>query len=164
MSSETEKSSGDHERLAYATFSIIGDEIAPDFWTQYFGVVPTIEVVKGNLFKTPSGSMSSTPGRTGVWAYSSKNIVHDDILDPHIRFLVNCLKLPRTDLPNLLVEKKAKSRLSCFWSNYRGDRVPTIDDALRQIVELSGGVIEIDEYPQRHKLITADGKEVDLWV
>jgi hypothetical protein len=52
----------------------------------------------------------------------------------------------------------------CFWYNYSGDRVPTIDPKTRETVESSGGNIEIDEYPQKYKILGADGKEKDVWI
>jgi hypothetical protein len=137
------------EHLAYATVTISGEDLDPDAWTAYFGVEPEISVVKGRPFRTPSGRMSTYPGRTGVWGCSSKSTVTADSLDPHIKYLVGLLGLPRSDLPCLLAHSHAKMRLFCFWSNYAGDRVPVIDTALKSVIESSGATIEIDEYPPR---------------
>ncbi|MGH7072820.1 MAG: DUF4279 domain-containing protein [Stellaceae bacterium] len=150
--------------LAYATCVISGDDVEPAFWTKFFSVEPSTADVKGKPFKTPSGRTSSRPGRTGVWALSSKSVVSNDVLNPHIVYLISRLKLPREDLSRLIGESGATLSFLCFWSNYSGRRVPLIDPALRKIVESCGGIIQIDEYPQHHKIINKDGAEIDTWV
>jgi hypothetical protein len=150
--------------LAFATCSITGDEVAPDFWTKYFSVEPEICVQKGKPFRTPSGRMSTQPGRTGVWGSSTKHALHEDDLSSHLRYLISRLGLPRTDLPKLLQEAGVRMRFLCFWSNYSGDRTPIIEPDLRDIIESSGATIEIDEYPQMHTIVDHLGGERDVWV
>jgi hypothetical protein len=55
-------------------------------------------------------------------------------------------------------------RILCFWPNYSGDKVPVIDFQIRQAIESSGGIIEVDEYPQRHRIIGPEGDERDVWI
>ncbi len=150
--------------LAYATCVISGDGVEPHLWTKYFSIDPDINVEKGKPFRTPSGRLSSQPGRTGVWGYSSKRAIRDPVLDPHIRYLISCLGLPRSDLPHLLDRAGAKLRFLCFWPNYSGDRIEMIDPSLREIIELSGGAVEVDEYPQKHKFVDSNGKETDVLI
>ena len=137
------------QRLAYASATVYGDHLDPTVWTTYFGIEPDISVVKGERFKTPSGRMSTYPGRTGVWGCTSKAAITEDNLDAHLKYLILRLRLPRPDLPALLVNCGATMRFFCYWSNYTGDRVPVIDPALRDAIESSGATIEIDEYPPR---------------
>src|ERR1039457_6638039 len=73
--------------VAHVTCSIFGDHVEPGVWTKYFAIEPDISVVKGKPFNTPSGRISSHPGRTGVWGCSSRLAIQDKTLDAHISFL-----------------------------------------------------------------------------
>lgn len=137
----------DGDLLAFVTCTISGDKVIPDFWTGYFVVEPDIAVEKDRPFKTPSGRVSPRPGRTGVWGISTKLAVREDELIPHLKYLISHLRLPRPDLPRLLQASEAQMRFLCYWANYSGDRQPAIDPELRILIESSGGIIEIDEYP-----------------
>ncbi|RDU96774.1 DUF4279 domain-containing protein [Trinickia dinghuensis] len=148
---------------AYATFLISGDSVFPDFWTKYFGVDPDAVITKGKPFVTPSGRISAAPGRTGVWGVSSRATIHDDGLDAHLRFLISLLGLPREDLSVALRTAGATMRFFCYWENYSGTRTPHISIDITEIVTTQGGVIEIDEYPQRHRFKGNDGEE-EVWV
>lgn len=133
-------------QLAHASFSVAGDTLDPEFWTAYFGLEPDTSVTKGQPFMTPSGRLSRFPGRTGVWGVSSKAFVRSDLLEPHLRYLVQSLNLPRPDLRQLLADKNVKMRFFCYWDNESGDRVPDVPEDIRQLCESLGGIVEIDEY------------------
>jgi len=139
-------------KMAYASISLYGDT-DPAFWTEYFGVEPDIFIIRGELFERPSGRMSTYPGRIGVWSCSSELAVEDDTLDPHARYLIARLHMPRADLPELLTKREATLRLVCFWQNSR-KRAPLIDQELQDIITRSGGTIDIDRYPKRGPFIT----------
>lgn len=136
----------DIHQFAYVTFSVAGDTLNPEFWTAYFGVPSDFSVVKGQRFKTPSGRLSSVPGRTGVWGIRSKTAVRSDLLEPHLRYLVERLNFPHPDLRQLLLDKDVHMRFFCYWENEAGDRVPDVPDDVRTMMEEMGGTIEIDEY------------------
>jgi hypothetical protein len=121
---------------AYATLLVDGDE-NPAFWTEYFAVEPDIFVIKGQLFRLPSGRMSSGPGRVGVWGRSSKSAVKSDTLDAHIQYLIRLLGLPRSGLPELLSKRETLSDKN---------EDPIIASELEEIVKHSGGTIDIDKY------------------
>lgn len=133
-------------QLAHASFSIYQDTEPPEFWTAYFNVQPDTAIVKGKPFVTPSGRLSSGSGRIGVWGIGSKLHVRSDLLEPHLRYLVERLGLPRVDLPELLTRSNARMRFFCYWDNETGDRVPDVPADLRQMVEALGATVEIDEY------------------
>lgn len=133
-------------QLAHASFSISGDELVPDFWTTYFGVVPNIANKKGDPIVDPTGQKRELTRRTGVWSVSSKAFVRSDSLEPHLRYLVQSLNLPRADLRQLSIDKNVKMRFFCYWDNESGDRVPDVPEDIRRLCELLGGKIEIDEY------------------
>lgn len=84
--------------------------------------------------------------RTGVWGISSKGKVQSDLLEPHLRSLIERLRLPRADLREVIEQQGGIVRFFCFWVNESGDRVPDIPDDIRTMMEAMGGTIEIDEY------------------
>jgi hypothetical protein len=141
--------------LAYATFTITGDRVLPDFWTAYFGIDPDIAVTKGAAFVTPSGRTSSTPGRTGVWGITSKSVVKQDRLDPHLRYLLTRLRFPRDDLGASLQQLDASMRFLCFWNNRTS--APNISLEIEKLIAACGGTVEIDVYPQKHAFRSKDG-------
>jgi hypothetical protein len=132
---------------AYASFLIAGDEVLPGFWTEYFQVSPDIMIIKGRPFILPSGKTSKAMGKQGLWGVSSEFAVQSDfLLDPHFRYLINRLGLPRDDLRQTLQEAGAKMRFSCFWFNPSGKRIPDVARDIREMTEAIGGTIDIDEY------------------
>ncbi|WP_321956095.1 DUF4279 domain-containing protein [Paraburkholderia bannensis] len=146
MTTHSERDMANNHELAYVSFSVAGDTLNPEFWTEYFSVDPDFTVVKGQRFKTPSGRLSSAPGRTGVWIVRSNKAVRSDSLEPHFRYLVQHLKFPRANLREHLEKANVHMRFFCYWSNERGDRVPDVPDDIRAMMESMGGTVEIDEY------------------
>ncbi|MGF6369793.1 hypothetical protein OKW40_002543 [Paraburkholderia sp. RAU6.4a] len=135
----------DHQ-LAHATFYISGDSLEPAFWTAYFDIKPDTAITKGQPFTTPSGRPSSAPGRVGLWGVRSEGAVRSDSLEPHLRYLIGRLNLPRAELGQLLADKGLRMRFFCYWDNESGDRVPDVPDDIRTMMEAMGGTVEIDEY------------------
>lgn len=131
---------------ANASFSIAGDLVRPETWSAYFNVKPDAFVLKGEHFTTPSGKTSSGPGRTNMWSVNSKLAVQSDRLEPHLRYLIELLALPRSDFRDLLNKQQARVRFFCYWDNASGDRVPDVPDDIRSMMAEMGGTIEIDEY------------------
>jgi len=146
MNGRTETTAMTDYQLAHATFYISGNTLEPAFWSAYFGVEPDMAIIKGQPFVTPSGRPSSTPGRIGIWRVGSKTAVRSDSLEPHLRYLIEHLSLPRADLRQLLRDKGANMRFFCYWDNEFGDRIPDVPADIRAMVESMGGTIEIDEY------------------
>jgi hypothetical protein len=133
-------------QLAHATFYISGDALEPAFWTAYFDIEPDTAIVKGQPFTTPSGRPNRAPGRIGLWGVRSEGAVRSNSLEPHLRYLVERLGLPRADLQQLLLDKAAHMRFFCYWENENGDRTPDVPDDIRAMMQSMGGTIEIDEY------------------
>ncbi|RQV26747.1 DUF4279 domain-containing protein [Burkholderia cenocepacia] len=134
------------QQLAHASFSISGDRVVPKFWTDYFRVVPDTEVTKGERVNDPTGQGRVITRRTNVWAVRSDGAVHSDQLEPHLRYLIKHLSLPRPDLRGLIDGAGARVRLRCYWDNESGKRVPDVPDDIRALVESLGGEVEVDEY------------------
>jgi hypothetical protein len=132
--------------LAHATFIISSDDILPEVWTDYFGVSPSQTIMKGRPYLLPSGRLSERLGRFNLWGLKSKPAVHSDQLEPHLRYLVKCLALPRADLREMVERSNAQMRFFCYWDNENGDRVPNVPEDIKVMMESLGGTVEVDEY------------------
>lgn len=132
--------------LAHATFIVSSEGAHPDTWTAFFGIFPSRTITKGKPYLLPSGRLSSRPGKLNLWALESKAAVQSDCLEPHLRYLIERLSLPREGLLERVERAGARMRFFCYWDNEKGNRVPHVLDATRQLIESVGGVIEIDEY------------------
>jgi hypothetical protein len=124
----------------------MGDSVTPVFWTDYFGVKPDTAITKDKHFVTPSGRLSGTPSRVGLWSFGSKSFVRSDRLEPHLRYLIAPLELGRPGLRELLASEGVKARFWCYWDNEAGNRIPDVPEDIRAMMESLGGSIEIDEY------------------
>ncbi|WP_235442751.1 DUF4279 domain-containing protein [Caballeronia mineralivorans] len=132
--------------LTHATFIISSDGTAPEVWTDYFGVSPSRTITKGQPYLLPSGRLSERLGKLDLWALESKPAAHGDQLEPHLRYLIERLALPRTGLRELVERLGARMRFFCYWSNESGDRVPDVPEDIKAMMKALGGTIEIDEY------------------
>ncbi|WP_345891017.1 DUF4279 domain-containing protein [Burkholderia sp. Ax-1724] len=146
MAGRTEITPMKDHQLAHATFYISGDSLEPAFWSAYFNVKPDLAITRGQPFITPSGRPSRIPGRVGLWRIGSEVAVRSNSLEPHLRYLVERLGLPRADLRQILVDNGARMRFFCYWYNERGDRVPDVPDDIRTMMGAMGGTVEIDEH------------------
>jgi hypothetical protein len=133
-------------RLASASFTIGGDYVVPEWWTRYFGVLPDVSGTKGEPLCDRTGQGRNLTRYTGVWGIGSEKAVHSDSLEPHLRYLVQRLELPRPELKTHIERVGAKMRFFCYWVNESGDRVPVVPDDIRAMMEEMGGTVEIDEY------------------
>jgi hypothetical protein len=133
--------------IAYATLTIGGDNVPSIYWNTYFGFAPTIFVEKGNFFVTPSGKPSRSLGRTNVWGYSTRDIIHDDFVAPHLKHLIEKFRLPRIALKSFIEANDLRFYVSCYWWNPERNRIPMIPPEHETIFRQSGGGIFIDEYP-----------------
>lgn len=133
-------------QLAHASFSISGDQVIPEFWTEYFGIKPDTAIVKNEPFTTSAGKISRIPARTSVWGVRSKPAIKSDLLEPHLRYLIERLGLPRADLREHVERTDARMRFFCYWHNESGDRIPDVPEDIKVMMESLGGIVEIDEY------------------
>ncbi len=133
-------------QLAYATLIISGDAVSPDFWTDYFGVAPSRSRTKGKPYRYPSGKLSDRPATRGSWAMESARAVQSNQLEPHLRYLIRTLALPRAGIRELVCKDGVALSIWCYWLNETGDRVPDVSEDIRAMMEAMGGTIEIDEY------------------
>jgi hypothetical protein len=134
------------DKLASASLTISGDHVLPEWWTQYFGVTPDFSATKGEPLRDRTGQGRTLVRRTGVWLLDSEKAVFSDCLEPHLRYLIQRLALPRPNLKQCVESVGARMRFFCFWVNESGDRVPDIPEDIRMMMEALRGTIEIDEY------------------
>lgn len=135
--------------VAYASFSIRGDQVRPEFWSSYFDIEPDIFVEKGKPFKTPSGRMSRGAGRTSVWGYSSAKKVGTTDLNEHIIYLIDNLGLNRTGLAQMVDNQGGTMRFFCYWDKNILKHNPIIADEVRKQVSQIGAVIDLDIWDGR---------------
>lgn len=134
------------EKLAAASFTVTGDQVMPDEWTRYFGVQPDIATTKGDPIRDVTGLGRTLTRRTGVWGVDSDKAVSSDRLEPHLRYLIQLLALPRSDLKARIESVGARMRFFCYWVNESGDRVPAVPTDIAAMLEAMGCTVEIDEY------------------
>ncbi|WP_175047713.1 DUF4279 domain-containing protein [Burkholderia lata] len=134
-------------RRAYVSFGIYQDIESPEFWTRYFGVQPTVAGAKGDP-RPPGkdGVARVPPRRIGIWGIETKDIIDSDDLEPHLRYLVETLGLPRADFANEIMRTGAMVRFFCFWVNEDGNRPPKIPGDIVEMCNSQGIEIDIDEY------------------
>lgn len=118
-------------RLAYASFRVAGPyNLDPTVWTGYFGLVPTV---------------CAYSKRNSIWFIESRTISDD--LEPHIIELIERVGLPRTDLPDKLLEMDADADMFCYWdAEHVGSRSVKVNDDLMNILKASGVSLDIDVY------------------
>ncbi len=128
--------------LVCVTLCINSELTAPDFWTRYFGVEPDYSGRKGEPITTTLGRLASGDGRINSWVVASETAVESGSLDNHLAYIIERLKLPRSDLPNVLAENF--STLLCFfsWDNRIGEPRPDMSKILLEKFSQSGIVIE----------------------
>ncbi|WP_186078694.1 DUF4279 domain-containing protein [Burkholderia gladioli] len=130
--------------LASVSFSISGDRVDPDFWSQYFGVAPDIAHRKGQPFVTKTGQ--SLLKRTGVWVVTSGRLVSSDVLTPHFDCLIDRLGLPRDGFAKLPQRSELWVRFFCYWNNESRNRVPDIPERVKYLAASQAIDIDIDEF------------------
>ncbi|MGF6479828.1 hypothetical protein [Paraburkholderia sp. JPY419] len=89
----------------------------------------------------------------------SKAAVRSDSLEPHLRYLINRLNLPRDDLRQLLADKGAQMRFFCYWDNESGDRVPDVPDDIRTMMEAMGARLRLMNIDRASSNAQADPRE-----
>jgi hypothetical protein len=148
--------------LAKASFGIYGNAVDIAFWTDYFKCEPSDSRAKSeDRGFAPSGRRYSI--RPAMWLLSTEVWVNNDLLDPHLSFLVAKLALPRSALGALLRERTLTSRVFCFWQNDSGDRVPDVRTEYLDIFRACEIGFEIDEYPQQIGILDS-GKTYKAWI
>jgi Domain of unknown function (DUF4279) len=141
----------------FATFRVVGDRLDPEQITGFLKVVPKYSYAKGQRYSAGNNSQRLL-GKTGVWFFSTDNIVASSDLSDHLGYLLVVLFMNRNnDVPtgaqlanNLLTFKKllgAKSLkpvVTCFWHGAVGSKKPSVPAAITDIFNFIGAEIETD--------------------
>lgn len=96
----------------YASFRMHGDLLDPEQITAIFRVFPTSGHAKGEKYLSGERS-GEIIRRTGVWLFSTKDVVASDNLYHHLMFLMGILipgtryTIPVTKLHLILIKNKA---------------------------------------------------------
>jgi hypothetical protein len=149
-------------RLCHATFQVVGEDLIPEDWSDYFDVDPTFSVRNGcRMF--PHNPDSTIMATIGVWNLSTRDHVASDDLDPHVRKLLSVLRLPRPDFQDKLEACGLKAYIRVYWRNDTGDRIPSLSDPVSALLAGERIEVEIDEYPQTINVEDENGVIHQAW-
>jgi hypothetical protein len=136
-------------RKTFATFRVCGDALDPDQVTRILRHVPTVAYAKGQQYFAGERTGQLT-GKTGVWLFSTKNVVASDALQDHLSYIVGIFVperqniLPLTQLRTLIARKGLGAQLSVFWHGAHGARHPAVPKRVSEVMKLLPAAIEID--------------------
>lgn len=126
----------------YASASIYGDKLDPEFWSKYFGITPNISIKKGDEFRVRDKLLRR---RTGVWSRSTKGeLCVNDALS-HTNHMMRILGLPRDNLKNTLLEKEVEMRFFFYVNSYNKNDLSLPDD-IKNLLDSCGIEVEFDIY------------------
>lgn len=129
--------------MVHASLGIYGDDVQN--WTEVFGLIPDMLLHKGEPRTSRSGKPLS-PRPLGVWSWSTQGRIQSDVVNVHLRHIVENAHLPRLDLGNMLSERKSWGRVFVFFDDIGDDIEPEVEPALLNAIRSSGLEFEIDRY------------------
>jgi hypothetical protein len=134
----------------YASLRIRGDSLDPDQVTRMIRVFSTISYAKGTKYFAGEQT-GRLIGRTGVWLFSTKDLVASKNLSHHLLFIVGILVPhpkdfgPLTHLHALLAKQKdLRADVACFWHGRFGEKRPSIPRAITEFLKLIPAELEVD--------------------
>jgi len=114
---------------AYATLRFAGDKLEPREISDVLRVEPTRAYRKGERYLAGPRTGELT-GRTGIWLFSTENVVRGFDLDRHLSYLSNLIfegePSHAAALRRLIVVRDLKAHVSCFWHGKAGAPTPCI--------------------------------------
>jgi len=125
------------------TLVLRGHTLNPDFWSAYFGIQPDFSARKGEITRTPNGSLRVAPHIWGVWNYrcKSKSITS---IDEGVLILMKALKLPRADFKQQLAATGCEAILSIFVDNSDGKYPPRYGQVTNDFLASTGAELSLD--------------------
>ena len=144
------KSSPDGTMRTFVTFRVSGDELIPSEITDIFLLVPTKAYAKGETYF--SGNRAGTrTARTGVWYFSTDNLVASQRLADHLFFLIVALSPDQTRLvwklsrlESVIKKRNLKAATTLFWHGAAGAKPPSIPNQFLPIFKSVSIDIEKD--------------------
>lgn len=126
----------------YVNASISGDNVDPEFWSEYFGVNPDIHIRKGDTYFVRERILHR---RTGVWSVSTKGKVDADNALQHAYYAMSLLDLPRHNIKNLLQENEITMSFF-YYVNSQNKNDLAIPDGVKIMLDSCGIEMEFDVY------------------
>jgi Domain of unknown function (DUF4279) len=125
----TVASEADDTVKAYAILRFAGDELEPSEISDILGIGATRAYRKGEkYFAGPRAGMIT--GRTGIWLFSTEEVIDTSDLDRHISYLFKLIFKDDPDrsgrLHRLIADRGLKAQVSCFWHGKAGAHAPAI--------------------------------------
>lgn len=136
-------------RRTYATFRVSGDALDPEQVTRILRYVPTIAYAKGGTYFAGQRT-GNLVGRTGVWLFSTKDIVASDALHDHLFYIVGMFVpgrqniMPLAHMRALIARGGLRAELSAFWHGIHGAKRPPIPKGVSEVMKLLPADIEIE--------------------
>lgn len=124
------------------TLVLRGHTLNPDFWSAYFGIQPDFSARKGEITRTPNGSLRVAPHIWGVWNYATKSS-NIRTIDEGVMLLVKALRLPRADFKNVLRSEGCEAILSVFVDNADGTTPPIQGDITATFLKSTGAELSL---------------------
>jgi hypothetical protein len=114
---------------AYAILRFAGDELEPSEISDILSVHATRAYRKSEkYFAGPRAGVIT--GRTGIWLFSTDEVVDSRDLGQHISYLVKLIFEHDADrsarLRQLIMDRGLNAHVSCFWHGKAGARAPEI--------------------------------------
>jgi hypothetical protein len=136
-------------RKTFATFRVSGDALDPNQVTRILRLLPTIAYAKGQQYFAGE-RIGHLTGKTGIWLFSTENVVASDALHDHLFYIVGMFVperqniIPLTQLRALMARRKLHAELSAFWHGLHGTKHPPIPKGVSEVMKLLPADIEID--------------------
>jgi hypothetical protein len=142
------RSEPQHTVRTYATFRIVGDDLAPDEITELFKFFPTQACARGETYSAVPRSQDLRR-QTGVWMLSTDKLVASDDLNDHLRFLLWLLlrfdpNNPLNRLKGVLERYTMQAVVNCFWNGPAGAKHPVISPSMVELLRSIPAKIETD--------------------
>lgn len=133
----------------YAAIVFQGDNLNSELVSAIMDRQPTLSYQKGDKYQI-KGRQSER--RSGLWVYSTKNIVHSTSLKKHLAILESLILGTISLWPDkrlgkiqsLLKDNSIQFRVDIFWYGPADSRPPEISQSLQYVVTEAGGTIEVD--------------------
>jgi len=136
-------------RKTFATFRVSGDALDPDRVTRILRHVPTVAYAKGQQYFAGDRTGYLT-GKTGVWLFSTRNVVASEALHDHLSYIVGLLVperqniTPLMEMRALVARKGLRAQLSAFWHGAHGAKHPSMPKGVSEVMKLLPAEIETD--------------------
>ena len=152
LATSTTKTDVKADRKAFVTLRFAGDELDPREISAILPIKPTRAHRKGEAFFAGPNA-GKLRGRTGIWFLATDNLVPNDDLRDHLRFMQELLYPEPSDkrrmakLRDLLKRSHSRAHVTCFWRGNPGEAAPQIPAQFESAMKPLAADIETDFAP-----------------